>query len=96
MALIPAVMPYARGEGLASAFFARRSFVALYGVAVAFVVAVEFEGGRGAVAVGAALVGAACVATLAWRRLGGFTGDVLGAAALVGETVGLVAAGVRW
>lgn len=96
MALIPALLPYARGEGLASAFFARRSFVALYGVAVAFGVAVVFEGGRGAVAVGAALAGAACVAALAWRRLGGFTGDVLGAAGLVGETVGLVAAGVRW
>jgi adenosylcobinamide-GDP ribazoletransferase len=96
MALTPAVMPYARAKGLASAFFARRSFVALYGVAVAFVVAVVFEGAHGAVAVGAALVGAACVAALSWRRLGGFTGDVLGAAGLVGETFGLVAAGVRW
>lgn len=96
MALIPSVIPYARGEGLASAFFARRSFFAVYGIAVAFVVAAVFEGAHGAAAVGAALVAAGCVAVLAWRRLGGYTGDVLGAAGLVGETVGLVVAGVRW
>jgi cobalamin synthase len=27
---------------------------------------------------------------LAWRRIGGYTGDVLGAAGVVGETVGLL------
>jgi adenosylcobinamide-GDP ribazoletransferase len=96
MALIPSVIPYARGEGLASAFFARRSFVAVYGLAVAFAVAAVFDGARGAAAVGAALVAAGCVAALSWRRLSGYTGDVLGAAGLVGETVGLVVAGVRW
>jgi cobalamin synthase len=33
---------------------------------------------------------------LAVRRLGGFTGDVLGAAGMVGETAGLLAAAARW
>jgi adenosylcobinamide-GDP ribazoletransferase len=33
---------------------------------------------------------------LARRRIGGFTGDVLGAAGMMGETVGLVVASARW
>lgn len=96
MALIPCAMPYAREEGLASAFLGRAGLVATYGVALAFGVAVAAEGRRGALAVGAALAAAGVVALVARRRLGGFTGDVLGAAGMVGETVGLVAAAVRW
>lgn len=41
-------------------------------------------------------LGALAVLQLARHRIGGFTGDVLGAAALVGETVGLVVATARW
>jgi cobalamin synthase/adenosyl cobinamide kinase/adenosyl cobinamide phosphate guanylyltransferase len=44
------------------------------------------------VAVVAAAVGAAAVALLAQRRIGGFTGDTLGAGGVVAETVGLLAA----
>jgi cobalamin synthase len=36
------------------------------------------------------------VVALAYRRLGGYTGDVLGAAGLVAETVGLLVAAARW
>ena len=36
------------------------------------------------------------VVTLAYRRLGGFTGDVLGAACVLGETAGLLAAAASW
>ena len=50
----------------------------------------------GAAAVGATVLAAALVVGLAWRRVGGFTGDVLGAAIVVGETVGLVVAAARW
>ena len=39
---------------------------------------------------------AAAVVALARRRLGGFTGDVLGAAGVVGETVGLLVAATHW
>jgi adenosylcobinamide-GDP ribazoletransferase len=46
-------------------------------------------------AVSAEAAGAAAVVFLAWRRLGGFTGDVLGAAAVVGETVGLLTLALR-
>jgi cobalamin synthase len=48
------------------------------------------SGWHGLVAVAAALVGAVAVALFARARLGGFTGDVLGAAGVIGETVGLV------
>jgi len=46
--------------------------------------------------VGAEAVAAAAVVFLAWRRLGGFTGDVLGAAAVAGETAGLLILAWRW
>jgi cobalamin synthase len=36
------------------------------------------------------------VVALARRRLGGYTGDVLGASGVVLETVGLVVAAARW
>ncbi len=48
------------------------------------------------VAAGGVAAGAAAVLLLSQRRLGGVTGDVLGAAGLVGETVGLVIASARW
>ena len=48
------------------------------------------------VAVGAVAAAGAMVVALARRRLGGFTGDVLGAAGVVGETVGLLVAAARW
>jgi adenosylcobinamide-GDP ribazoletransferase len=44
------------------------------------------------VAVIAATLGAAAVALLAQRRIGGFTGDTLGAGGVVAETIGLLAA----
>ena len=53
------------------------------------------RGALGVAAVGAEAAGAAAVVFLAWRRLGGFTGDVLGAAAVVGETVGLLTLALR-
>jgi cobalamin synthase len=48
------------------------------------------------VSLAAAIVAAAGVLLLAWRRVGGFTGDVLGASGLAGETVGLLVAAARW
>lgn len=47
-------------------------------------------------AVAALSVGGCAVLALARQRLGGFTGDVLGAAAVVGETAGLLALAARW
>ena len=69
--------------------------LALGGVGTVALVAVG-RGGPGVVAAVAGWAAAAAVAALAQRRIGGFTGDVLGAAALVSETVGLVVAAARW
>ena len=41
-------------------------------------------------------LGLEIVLALARARLGGYTGDVLGAAAVIGETAGLLAAAGRW
>lgn len=87
MSVVPSLVPYARPEGLASPFLAgsRRTFAAWTIPAAVLLVAVEGPGAL--VASAASLLGAALVVELARRRLGGFTGDVLGAAAVVAETV---------
>jgi adenosylcobinamide-GDP ribazoletransferase len=62
----------------------------------AFVLAGLWRLGPGTAAVAALVVAAAAVAGLGRRRLGGFTGDVLGACGVVGETAGLLVAAARW
>jgi cobalamin synthase len=52
--------------------------------------------GAGAASLASAVLAAGAVFLLAWRRLGGFTGDVLGASGMVAETVGLLVAAARW
>jgi adenosylcobinamide-GDP ribazoletransferase len=110
MAVTVRAVPYARPAGLASAFLpapaggARPRAAALIspavlglaGAVLAVGLAVAGRGVNGLAAVGAESVAAAAVVFLAWRRLGGFTGDVLGAAAVAGETVGLLTLALRW
>jgi adenosylcobinamide-GDP ribazoletransferase len=101
MVAIASLQPYAKPEGgLASAFLGGRPALTLItligGLVAAFVLAALWKGRPGPVAVLAALAAAAGVAGLARRRLGGFTGDVLGAAGLLAETVGLVVAAAKW
>ena len=87
-------VPYARPEGgLADAFMtARVRPVAAEGVLSAVVLAALWKPVPGAVSVLVGLAAGLAVVQLAQRRIGGFTGDVLGAAGMVAETVGLVAA----
>lgn len=93
-------MPYARHTGLASAFLgdARAAAATVVAAGSAAAVALVFWG-RGGAGIAGLAVGAAAgaaVMTLARRRLGGFTGDVLGATAVVTETVALLVTAARW
>jgi adenosylcobinamide-GDP ribazoletransferase len=102
MVLGSRALPYARSEGLASAFLpgaangtARPSLApaaAVLGAGSALVLAGMSWGSGGTLAVLAGWAGAAGVFALAGRRLGGFTGDVLGAAGVVFEIVALLTA----
>jgi adenosylcobinamide-GDP ribazoletransferase len=97
VAVAPAVLPYARDEGLASTLIATpASALTALALLPAAALAVVTVGWVGAAALAAAVLGAAAVLLLARHRVGGFTGDVLGAAIVVAETVGLVVAGARW
>jgi cobalamin 5'-phosphate synthase/cobalamin synthase len=90
-------LPYARTEGLASAFAGEgRFFVVPAGALVAAVVVGAAIGWPSMLVVLAAWLTVATVALLASKRIGGFTGDVIGAAAVLAETVGLVVAAGRW
>ncbi|MGI9119273.1 MAG: adenosylcobinamide-GDP ribazoletransferase [Acidimicrobiales bacterium] len=98
MAVAARILTYARPGGLASAFLGGRPLPLVVGGGL-LALALSLGGGSGAagvVALATAVIAAAGVFALAVRRLGGFTGDVLGAAGMVAETVGLVVAAARW
>jgi adenosylcobinamide-GDP ribazoletransferase len=103
MAVVATTQPYARpGGGLATAFLSGRrgrggsGAIVVGGAVLSLVLAGLWKVPAGPVAVLAGVVAAASVVALARRKLGGFTGDVLGAAGMVGETVGLLVAAARW
>lgn len=93
------VAPYARDTGLASDFQGRRLPTIV--VSTVTVAAAAVGAGFGVGAVGVAAVATAVLVTVltvagAIRRIGGFTGDVLGASILLAETAGLVVAAGSW
>jgi adenosylcobinamide-GDP ribazoletransferase len=110
MAVVARCTPYARPSGLASAFVdtgapggsGRPGGVSgavvpgLVGVVLAAGLGIAGRGTHGLAAVGGELVGFTTVIVFAYRRIGGFTGDVLGAAGVVGETVGLLVLAAKW
>ncbi len=65
---------------------------AALGLAASIGLSLVWNLGAGAIVVAAATISGAAVVVVSIRRLGGFTGDVLGASGMVGETVGLVVA----
>jgi adenosylcobinamide-GDP ribazoletransferase len=102
MGVVARTLPYAHaGGGTASAFVggdhsaAARYGVAAYGMGLACALAALGAGGRGLVVMGAEVAAMAGVAWFAVRRIGGYTGDVLGAMGVIGETVGLLALAAR-
>jgi adenosylcobinamide-GDP ribazoletransferase len=100
MAVTAVTVPYARDQGLASAFRGPGASVVpvlAVGVPVALATAVIGHDPwlTGVLAVAATAIGAAAVVTFARARLGGFTGDVLGAAGVIGETLGLLVLAVQ-
>ena len=100
MAVALLALPYARPGGLAGSFRGGRvrpAPVAAAGLGGAAVMAAIGAGlPAGLAAVAAVAAGGALVLWLAQRRIGGYTGDVLGATGMVGETAGLVVAAARW
>jgi adenosylcobinamide-GDP ribazoletransferase len=88
--------PNARPEGSLAQVFGR-SPAGMWGVPVALGLAAAADSWRlrGPVAVVAAWLAITALALLARRRLGGITGDVLGAGGMVAETVALVAFAAR-
>ncbi len=101
MVLAMLVLPYARtAGGLATAFLgggaALSALAASVGVAAGTSLAVWAGGSPAGAGVGAAVLVAAGLLWLAHRRLGGFTGDVLGAAVVLAETAALLVSGLRW
>lgn len=103
MAVTARTVPYVRPGGLAQAFVNRPALsggkawaTAVVGTVLSIGMAVAGRGAHGLAAVGAELVATAAVVVLARRRIGGFTGDVLGAAGVVGETVGLLVLAAKW
>jgi adenosylcobinamide-GDP ribazoletransferase len=101
MAAVVVAVPYARTAGLAAAFRPPRrrrvvNLSSIAGIVFAVGLAAAWRPLVGPAAVAAATVAAAGVVWLAWRLLAGYTGDVLGAAGMIGETVGLLAAAARW
>ena len=96
VASVPAILPYARDVGIASPMLAGAPRWPVLTVPIAVGLAVIGADVAGAAAVIAGVAAGIGVLVLAHRRLGGFTGDVLGAAIVVTETVGLVVAAGRW
>ncbi|MHB1549102.1 MAG: adenosylcobinamide-GDP ribazoletransferase, partial [Acidimicrobiales bacterium] len=99
MAVTVREVPYARpGGGLASGFAGtRRGFaVGVVGIVLAVGLGILADGTIGVVSIAAAASTGAGVVAFCRLRLGGYTGDALGAAGLLAETIGLLVAAARW
>jgi adenosylcobinamide-GDP ribazoletransferase len=96
VAAVPALVPYAREDGIATSLLDGAPRWPVLGVPIAALVAAADTGARGATAVVVGVAAGIGVLLVARRRLGGFTGDVLGATIVVVETIGLLVASARW
>lgn len=95
VATVPSFVPYARADGLASPFLGSANRWVLAAVVPVLVVLVAAQGALGVLAGLAAVATTVAVVALARHRLGGFTGDVLGASIVLSETVALIVLAAR-
>lgn len=97
MASSIALVGYARTEGLATVFEARAAdrWMPLGAIGVSLG-ALGLWGVDALAACAATVLAGAAVVWLGKVRVGGYTGDVLGAAGMVAETVGLVVLAAKW
>jgi adenosylcobinamide-GDP ribazoletransferase len=95
MALIMALVPNARGEGLSHATGRPSGAVALVGLGLGVAVAGLAVGWAALVMLTAVLGVAVVVSFVALRRIGGQTGDVLGASQQLAEVAGLAVLSAR-
>ena len=103
VAVVAMVGRYARADGIATAFVgdgaqrrARATATGALGLLITLPLTLVHRPVHGAAALGAELLVIAAVTWLAARRLGGYTGDVLGAQIVMGETAGLLVWAARW
>jgi len=91
MPVLAATLPFARDDGLGKSAGRPEPGIAAMAVIIAAVIALLCLPAKTALlAVMIAAAAAAAVAVLAWRQIGGVTGDVFGAAEQVAETAVLV------
>lgn len=89
MTLTMFAMPLARKDGLAAGVGLVAAPTALLGLATGLLLVLLFGGPLGLLALLLALAAAAALCALAWARIEGYTGDVLGAVQQVSEIAAL-------
>lgn len=90
MAGVMAALPFARQDGLARHVGRPKARTALAGIALSCGAAVVIAGAPGLVAAVAAAAGALLVVQIARAKIGGQTGDVLGATQVMSEAAALI------
>ncbi len=105
MVAVTLSVPYARDDGIVGSFIAttprsRRLHHAhvvtvIVGLVAAAALLLTSRSALGLVALAVELATVAGVVALSTKRVGGYTGDVLGASGVLGETLGLIVLAVR-
>src|SRR6202011_437211 len=89
--VLAASMPFARDDGLGKSAGRPEAASAITAIIIAVLIAFLCLSAKEALlAVAVTVAGAAAMAVLAWRQIGGVTGDVFGAAEQIAETAVLV------
>ncbi|HLM16965.1 MAG TPA: adenosylcobinamide-GDP ribazoletransferase [Acidimicrobiia bacterium] len=96
VAVVPSTMPAARPGGMGAHLVDGATRWTILALPAAIAVGAWGAGWAGAAGVTAGVLAGIAVLVLAARRIGGFTGDVLGATIVLTETVGLLVAAARW